>query len=68
MRKNRRELCKKMTEPENIVTYSSEFYWHDPTNFLLVKYQAKEKSQFACFPACTARQMLMQVMKRKNRK
>ena len=42
MRKNRRELCKKMTEPENKATYSSEFYWHDPTNFLFVKYQAKE--------------------------
>ena len=43
MRKNRRELCKKMTEPEKKATCSSSFYWHDPTNFLFVKYQAKEK-------------------------
>ena len=43
MRKNRRELCKKMTESENKATYSSNFYWHDSTNFLFVKYQAKEK-------------------------
>ena len=43
IRKNRRELCKKMTEPGNKATYSSEFYWHDPTNFLFVKYQAKQK-------------------------
>ena len=43
MRKNRRELCKKTTESENEATYSSNFYWHDPTNFLFVKYQAKEK-------------------------
>ena len=35
--------AKKMTEPENKATYSSEFYWHDPTNFLFVKYQAKQK-------------------------
>ena len=55
MRKNRRELCKKMTKPEKKATYSSEFYWHNPTNFLFVKY-----------PACTAWQMLMQVMKRKK--
>ena len=32
-----------MTESENKATYSSNFYWHDPTNFLFVKYQAKEK-------------------------
>ena len=32
-----------MTEPENKATYSSEFYWHCPTNFLFVKYQAKQK-------------------------
>ena len=43
IRKNRRELCKKMTELEIKTTYSSNFYWHDPTNFLFVKYQAKEK-------------------------
>ena len=43
MRKNRRKLCKKMTEPEKKATYSSSFYWHDVTNFLFVKYQAKEK-------------------------
>ena len=43
MRKNRRELCKKMTEPKDKTTYSSNFYWHDLTNFLFVKYQAKEK-------------------------
>ena len=43
IRKSRRELCRKMTEPENKTTYSSEFYWHDPTNFLFVKYQAKQK-------------------------
>ena len=43
IRKNRRELCKKMTETENKATYLSEFYWHDPTNFLFVKYQAKQK-------------------------
>ena len=43
MRKNRREFCKKMTESENKATYSTKFYWHDPSNFLLVKYQAKEK-------------------------
>ena len=43
MQKNRRELCKKMTESENKATYSSNFYWHDSTNFLFVKYQAKEK-------------------------
>ena len=43
MRKNRRELNKKMTEPEKKATYSSSFYWHDPTYFLFVKYQAKEK-------------------------
>ena len=30
-RKNQRKLCKKMTEPENKVTYSNNFYWHDPT-------------------------------------
>ena len=35
-----------MTEPENKATYSSEFYWHDPTNFLFVKYQAKQKKSF----------------------
>ena len=43
MRKNRRELCKKMTKSEDKATYSSNFYWHDPTNFLFVKYQAKDK-------------------------
>ena len=43
MRKNRPELCKKVIESENKATYSSNFYWHDPTNFLFVKYQAKEK-------------------------
>ena len=43
MQKNRPELCKKMTESENKARYSSNFYWHDPTNFLFVKYQAKEK-------------------------
>ena len=32
-----------MTESENKATCSSNFYWHDPTNFLFVKYQAKEK-------------------------
>ena len=32
-----------MTESENKATYSSNFYWHDPSNFLFVKYQAKEK-------------------------
>ena len=32
-----------MTELKNKATYSSNFYWHDPTNFLFVKYQAKEK-------------------------
>ena len=46
IRKNRHELCKKMTEPENKATYSSEFYWHNPTNFLFVKYQAKQKKLF----------------------
>ena len=43
MQKNQCELCKKMTESENKATYSSNFYWHDPTNFVFVKYQAKEK-------------------------
>ena len=43
MRKNRPELCEKMTESENKATYSNKFYWHDSTNFLFVKYQAKEK-------------------------
>ena len=43
MRKNRRELCKKMTESENKATYSTKFYWHDSSNFLFAKYQAKEK-------------------------
>ena len=43
MGKNRRELCKKMIESENKATYSTKFYWHDPSNFLFVKYQAKEK-------------------------
>ena len=43
MRKSPCELCKKVTEPENKATYSSKFCWHDPTNFLFVKYQAKEK-------------------------
>ena len=43
MRKNRRKLCKKMSEPEKKATYSSSFYWHNPTNFLFVKYKAKEK-------------------------
>ena len=43
IRKNRRELCKKMTEPENKATYSNKFYWHDSTNFLFVKYQATQK-------------------------
>ena len=43
IRKNRCRLCKKMTEPENKATYSSKFYWHDPTNFLFVKYQSKQK-------------------------
>ena len=43
MQKNRRELCKKMNESENKAAYSSNFYWHYPTNFLFVKYQAKEK-------------------------
>ena len=42
MQKNRRELCKKMNQ-KNKATYSSNFYWHDPANFLSVKYQAKEK-------------------------
>ena len=42
MKKSTRDVQKKMTEPENKTTYSSEFYWHDPTNFLFVKYQAKE--------------------------
>ena len=32
-----------MTESKNKATYSSNFYWHDPTNFIFVKYQAKEK-------------------------
>ena len=41
--KNRRKLCKKMTESENKATYSTKFYWHDPSNFLFVKYQGKEK-------------------------
>ena len=45
---NRRELCKQMTELENKPTYSSYFYWHDPTNFLFVKYQAKKKKS-VCF-------------------
>ena len=67
MRKNGPELCKKVTEPENKATYSSNFYWHDHTN-LFVKYQAKKKSKFACFPAYTTRQMLIQVMKKKSRK
>ena len=35
--------CEKLTESENKATYPSNFYWHDPTNFLFVKYQAKEK-------------------------
>ena len=43
MRKNRRELCKKMTKSKNKATYSTKFYWHDPSNFLFVKYQPKEK-------------------------
>ena len=43
MQKNRRELSKKMTKSENKATYSSNFYWHDSTNFLFVKYQVKEK-------------------------
>ena len=42
MQKNRRELCKKMTESENKATYSSKFYWHDSTNFLFMKYEAKK--------------------------
>ena len=42
-RKNRRELCKKMIESENKTTYSTKFCWHDSSNFLFVKYQAKEK-------------------------
>ena len=32
-----------MTEPENKASYSSEFYWHDPTSLLFVEYQAKQK-------------------------
>ena len=44
MRKNRRELCKKMTKPENKSTYFSNFFWHDPINFLFVTYQAKNKT------------------------
>ena len=51
MRKNRRELCKNMTEPENKATYSSKFYWHDPQTFYLRNIKQKRKSQFACFPA-----------------
>ena len=47
MQKNRRELCKKMNH-KNKATYSSNFYWHDPANFLFVKYQAKEKKS-VCF-------------------
>ena len=38
-----------MTGPENKATYSSEFYWHDPTNFLFVKYLAKEKKSVCLF-------------------
>ena len=49
MRKNRRKLCKKMTEPENKVTYSSEIYCHDLTNFLFVRYQAKGKKSVCLF-------------------
>ena len=43
MQKNQHELCKKMTKSKNKATYSSNFYWYDPANFLFVKYQAKEK-------------------------
>ena len=43
MRKNRRVLCEKMTKPKKKDGYSSDFYWHDPKNFLFVKYQSKEK-------------------------
>ena len=41
--------AKKMTEPENKATYSSNFFWHDPTNFLFVKYQAKGKKSVCLF-------------------
>ena len=43
MRKNRRALREKMTKPKKKGAYSSDFYWHDPQNFLFVKYQPKEK-------------------------
>ena len=35
--------AKKMIESKNKATYSTKFYWHYPSNFLFVKYQAKEK-------------------------
>ena len=43
MQKNQRELCQKTTKLKKKSTHSSDFYWHDPTNFLFVKYQPKEK-------------------------
>ena len=43
MRKNRRALCEQMTKPKKKDAYSSDFYWHDLTNFLFMKYQPKEK-------------------------
>ena len=44
MRKNRRELSKKMTEAENGGLHSSQFFWNsDDSEGLFVKYQPKSK-------------------------
>ena len=43
MRKNRRELSKKMTEAENGGLHSSQFFWNSDSEGLFVKYQPKSK-------------------------
>ena len=43
IRKNRREIAKKMTDAVKGNLHCSQFYWHKNNDMLFVKYQAKAK-------------------------
>ena len=43
IRKNRREIAKKMTDAIKGNLHCSQFYWHKNNDMLFVKYQAKAK-------------------------
>ena len=43
LRKNRREIAKKMTDAVKGNLHCSQFYWHKNNDMLFVKYQAKAK-------------------------